>query len=240
MKKTKVVLAMVCAVLLVAASVMGTLAYLTAQTSQVKNTFTVGKVTFGSSTEAGLDEAKTNDIGEPLNKTGNKLTGDYNLLTDAERVTANTYKLKPAHTYTKDPTIHVGDDSEDCFLFVKVENGITSVEAPSANTDNGYKNIEAQMGSRGWVKLGDSYPNIWAYCDESGNPKSVSAGADQIVFDEFMIKGSVTNEELKACEGATITITAYGVQSEGLEGSTPEAIWSAAGFETDTDSEVDA
>lgn len=237
MKKTKVVLALVCAVLLVGASVMGTLAYLTSSTETVTNTFTVGKVTFGGDDHtAGLDEAKTNVDGQPVNNDNTVVVKDK-----APRVIGNVYKLKPAHTYTKDPTIHVGDDSEDCFLFVKVENGITSIEAPSADTADGYKNIEAQMSANGWVKLGEGYDNIWVYCGESGTtPKSVKAGADKVVFDEFMIKGDATNVSLEACKDATITITAYGVQSEGLEGSTAVAIWGAAGFETATDSEADA
>ena len=56
MKKSKAILMALCAVLLVAASVMGTLAYLTS-TDTVTNTFTVGNV------QIKLDEAKVNEEG---------------------------------------------------------------------------------------------------------------------------------------------------------------------------------
>ena len=48
-----------CAVLLVVASVFGTVAYMTSK-DQVKNTFTVGKVAIN------LDEAKVTDDGKPV------------------------------------------------------------------------------------------------------------------------------------------------------------------------------
>lgn len=54
--KSKALLLTLCAVLLVAASVMGTMAYLTS-TDKVENTFTVGNV------KITLDEAKVNTDG---------------------------------------------------------------------------------------------------------------------------------------------------------------------------------
>lgn len=112
------------AVLLVAASVMGTLAYLTSKDS-VKNTFTVGKVAIT------LDEAKVNEYGEAD--------------TPASRVKENTYKLIPGHTYIKDPTVHFAAGSEASWLFVKVENGIAAIEDD--------KKIADQITTNGWVAL---------------------------------------------------------------------------------------
>ena len=60
MKKTsKALLLTICAVLLVAASVMGTMAYLTSA-DEVKNTFTVGKVAIKQ------DEAKVDANGKDV------------------------------------------------------------------------------------------------------------------------------------------------------------------------------
>ena len=59
MKKFKALLVVACALLLVAASVFGTMAYLTS-TDTVTNTFTVGKVAIK------LDEAKVNTDGTPV------------------------------------------------------------------------------------------------------------------------------------------------------------------------------
>lgn len=89
----KVLLLVLCLVLVVSATVMGTLAYLTDQTAEVKNTFTVGKVD--------IDLFETND--------------------DGDHVMTNQYQLIPGKTYTKGPTVEVTDDSEDCYLFVKFE-----------------------------------------------------------------------------------------------------------------------
>ena len=109
MKKSKAILMVVCAMLLVAASVMGTLAYLTSQAS-VTNTFSVGKVAIK------LDEADVDEYGTILK--------DPDSMMPLPRVTKNEYKLIPGHTYTKDPTIHVQPQSENCWVFVRIENGL--------------------------------------------------------------------------------------------------------------------
>ena len=97
--KSKALLLTLCAVLLVAASVLGTMAYLTS-TDTVTNTFTVGKV------EIKLDEAKVTADGIPVE--------------GAARVTANSYKLMPGNTYTKDPTVTVKAGSEESYVRMKV------------------------------------------------------------------------------------------------------------------------
>ena len=97
--KSKALLLTLCAVLLIAASVLGTMAYLTSS-AEVENTFTVGKV------EIKLDEAKVTADGIPVE--------------GAARVTANSYKLMPGTTYTKDPTVTVKAGSEESYVRMKV------------------------------------------------------------------------------------------------------------------------
>ena len=97
--KSKALLLTLCAVLLVAASVLGTMAYLTS-TDKVENTFTVGNV------KITLDEAKVTEDGKPVE--------------GADRVKANEYKLMPGHTYTKDPTVTVKAGSESSYVRMKV------------------------------------------------------------------------------------------------------------------------
>ena len=97
--KSKALLLTLCAVLLIAASVLGTMAYLTS-TAKVENTFTIGKV------EIKLDEAKVTADGIPVE--------------GAARVTANSYKLMPGTTYTKDPTVTVKAGSEESYVRMKV------------------------------------------------------------------------------------------------------------------------
>ena len=125
-KRTKVMLTVLCAALLVAASVMGTMAYLTSK-DNVQNTFTVGKLAIT------LDEADTNELGEKL------YVPDTTTL--MPRVKANEYKLIPGRTYVKDPTVHVAPGSEASYVFVRVQNGLADLP------------VTLTMAA-GWNKLG--------------------------------------------------------------------------------------
>ena len=123
--RTKVLLLTLCAALLVCATVLATMAFLT-DTAEVKNTFTVGNV------DITLDEAKVTVYG--------KADG-------TDRVIENDYKLIPGKTYTKDPTVTVATGSEDCYLFVKVENDIANALISTSTNDT--KTIADQMEDNG-------------------------------------------------------------------------------------------
>ena len=205
--RTKVLGLMMAAVLLVSATIFGTMAYLTS-TDEVTNTFTVGNVAIT------LDEAKVDAT------TGKKITGE-----GAARVKENSYKLLPGHEYDKDPTVHVAADSEECWLFVKVENGISAIE-DSSNT------IASQLEANNWTPVAEG-SNV--YCRETTN----KAGDNQVVFEHFTISGNVDNNTLAGFattyeEGnktpATnfITVTAYAVQRDGFDNA--KAAWDAAQF----------
>lgn len=210
MKKTsKALLLMLCAVLLVAASVLGTMAYLTS-TDAVTNTFTVGNV------KITLDEKDVD-----------------NSTADADRDKANSYKLLPGHTYTKDPTIHVDASSEDCYLFVKVVNEIAAIE--------GGKTVATQMTEKGWVAVAGT-TGVYVYTTDNANPAAVSASRNIAVFDNFTIDGTkVVNVptggttptgklNIADYDGKTITVTAYAIQKDGFESKTASEIWTASGF----------
>lgn len=195
--KTKALLMSLCAVLLVAASVLGTMAYLT-DSKDVKNTFTVGNV------------AITMDETDVDYSTPNK-----------ERDQANSYKLLPGHTYTKDPIIHVDANSEDCYLFVKVDNQITAIEADGNTT------VAAQMAAKGW-KAVEGKDGIYVYVGTTAAPVAVKANDNVTVFEQLVIAGTVNGDTLKAYKNKTITVTAYAVQKDGFEGKTADQIWSTA------------
>ncbi len=199
--KSKALLLALCAVLLVAASVLGTMAYLTSQDA-VTNTFSVGSVAIT------LDEADVDDNDNDGNTT--------------ERDKANTYKLLPGHQYDKDPIVHVDADSEDCYLFVKVVDEIAVIE--DAET------VATQMAKNGWAAV-DGVANTYVYigtAEGASVPLAVSGGSDITVFETFKIKGSVTNTELAKYKDKTITVTAYAVQMDGFEGKKAAEIWSTA------------
>ena len=196
MKKTLTVL--LALVLVIAMSVAGTMAYLTSSDS-VTNTFTVGNV------KITLDEADVNEYGQKLNKDG-QVAQDGDTL--AERVKANEYKLIPGHPYTKDPTIHVDSKSEDCWLFVKVEDGLAAIEADTT--------IAAQLTAKGWTAVSGA-TNVYAY-------KAIAhAGENISVFDSFTLKGDAVVSNYAQ---AQIKVTAYAVQADGF--NTAAAAWTAA------------
>ena len=138
MKKTKKILALaLAAVMLVCTTVAATVAYLQS-TDSVTNTFTVGSV------EILLDEKDTD--GSQTN-----VTPGSNPVRDK----ANAYKLYPGKSYEKDPTVTV-KGTEEAWLFVKVENGLVDIEAAGNTT------IAKQMEAKGWT-LVDGETNVFAY-----------------------------------------------------------------------------
>ncbi len=184
----KVLLLALCAVLLVSATAMGTLAYLTSQ-DEVVNTFTVGNV------KITLDEAKVDANGDAT----------------AERVKENSYKLLPGHEYDKDPTVHVDAISENCWLFVKVENEIAAIEDATTTAD--------QMTANGWTLVAGT-TNVYAHKDIA------EAGDDVVVFETVKVKGDIDNETLAAYAEKTVKVTAYAIQADGF--ATAAAAWEAA------------
>ena len=197
--KTKALALALCAVLLVVSTVFVTMAYLTSKTDVVTNTFTVGKVTIT------LDEADVDLMG----------------VKDSDaRVKANEYKLIPGHTYIKDPTVHVDDESEDCWLFVKVENGLEDIIDA--------KTIEDQMKDNGWSLVAGE-TNIYAY-EEIATAKT----GDYKVFDNFKLKGDavVSSYATADNEDSVINVTAYAIQADGF--ATAAAAWAEAPSDWET------
>ena len=195
--KTKALVLALCAVLLVVATVFVTMAYLTSTTKDVTNTFTVGNV------KITLDEE---DVDTDTN------TDDNVTVNNEVRDLANGYKLIPGKTYDKDPTVHVDATSENCYLFVKVENNISAIEAET-------NNIEAQMKAKGWTCI-DEFNNIWAHKDIA------KASDDVVVFEYFTVNDSIDNKILAGYQDKTIVVTAYAVQADGF--TSAELAWESA------------
>ena len=166
----KALLLALCALLLVGASIMGTLAYLTSQAT-VTNTFTVGNVAIT------MDES-------PVDEYGNVVSGD--------RRTTNNYKLIPGHKYTKDPIIHVGATSEDCYIFVEI-------------TENDKFTLNDMTN---WTRIDQT--NVWYY-------NAVAHKSENIpVFKSITYAANAVDGEATPAEEALI-IKAYAVQKDGFD-----------------------
>ena len=225
--KSKALLLTLCAVLLVAASVLGTMAYLTS-TDTVTNTFTVGKV------EIKLDET---DVTNP--------TGS--------RVQANSYKLMPGTTYTKDPTVTVKAGSEESYVRMKVTfNNAKAIIALCTDPQfagDGPTGVENAFPLIRMVKFVETNAAKWdgiipdnmvdtedmladakyfAY-DETADTltyifyyrETVTAPTADVVlpvlFDSITVPEWVTGEQLKALNDFRITVIAEAIQAGSFD-----------------------
>ena len=180
-------LLVLCAALLVAGSVLGTLAYLKMETEPVKNTFVTGMV------EISLYEYAVNP------ETGKK----------TDQITSagvDNIKLVPGREIQKNPFITVGSNSEECYLFAKIVNGL-------------YSDADIEMVA-GWTQIGTS--EYWMY-----NTK-VAANAKVDIFTSFTCSTGIENG--KDYVNNAIAITAYAVQAEGFDDAL--SAWNASGFAT--------
>ena len=223
--KSKALLLTLCAVLLVAASVLGTMAYLTSS-AEVKNTFTIGKV------EIKLDET---DVTNP--------TGP--------RVQANSYKLMPGTTYTKDPTVTVKAGSEESYVRMKVTfNNAKEIIALCTDPDmvdevTGVENafplirmvnfVEANAAK--WdgiipdnmVETEDMLAMPKYFVHDAATDtltyyfyyKATASGAEgdvvlPVLFDSIKVPEWVTGEQLKALDNFRITVIAEAIQADSF------------------------
>ncbi len=236
MKANKKALALVlCALMLVAASVFGTLAYLT-DTDTVVNTFTVGHV------DIILNEANVNEKGQPIKQTtvdGVTTTTviDYSTdlknLLNADRVTGNEYHLVPGHTYTKDPTVTVKKGSEESYVRMLVTVGNFS-KLTSAIPKDKYPEYYAADGVFLLQKLCNWDPETskWKYekCDSTTGTYEFrykdtvgtwgGSAADEVLealFTEITLPGEIfNNAQMDIIDGVSITSVAHAIQADGF------------------------
>ena len=208
--KKKLTAIFLCVALVAIAVVGASLAYFT-DTDNETNTFTVGKVNIT------LDEAKVN--------------ADGTLVTPAERVKANEYKLLPGHTYTKDPTVTVKAGSESSYVKMTVTfSNAKELDAIFAPTGADLISIFKGYDSTEWIAKGntkDTTANtrtyeFW-YKDAVGAP-TADVALDAL-FDSITVPGTITGDQLKTIGGMTITVNAYAIQADGFANAT--AAWEA-------------
>ena len=201
----KVLLLVLCAALLVSASIAGTVAYLTSKAT-VTNTVSVGKVVIT------LNETDTD-------KDDNQ--GDNVTIGGVVRDTANAYHLLPGHTYTKDPIVYVEANSENSWVFVKVENGLKKYV--------GDIGITTQITTtNGWSVLQEEDDNgVAVYYKEYTKQDTQK---DLPVFATFTIPANnVQGQNWTAVAQQEIIVTAYAIQKSNgtADGFSASAAWTA-------------
>lgn len=193
----KLVVAMLAVTLLIGCAIGGTVAWLTAKTDPVVNTFTYGDINIDL-WEHAYDAAK-NELGN------NKVDKVEN------------YKIIPGVDLPKDPTVTVEAGSEACWLFVKVE----AENWPTfAKADETLKVAYAvDVDTDGWTKGdGTKIPSNVYYrsvtASDANQDFSVLNGNKITVSDEL------TKDEInglgEAAKTSKLTFTAYAVQKDGI------------------------
>ena len=169
-------LLMILAVSLIICGVVGgTVAWLITKTAPVVNTFTYGDVNIT------LDETDTDD-GD----------GDDN---------TNTYTMVPGNVITKDPKVTVLADSEDSWLFVKLDK----------STDPNFDTFMQYEIEDGWTALDGTTDVYYREVSQADTDAAYYVIKDNAVT----VKGDVTKEMLNALTAyPTLTITAYAVQRD--------------------------
>lgn len=228
--KSKILALVLCAALLVTASIMGTLAYLTAEDT-VTNTFTVGDV------DILLDEAVVNEYGEPVGTAGNVCD-----IGDAARVDSNDYKLIPSRKYTKDPTVTVLAGSEESYVRVFVTLNYADKLNSVFNT-SAFSTIFAGYDSNVWTvnyRSEDTTANTVTYELRYFETVDTLDNKDLVlepIFTSFTVLSSADNDDLAALvtygsDGSTIEsqftidIVAQAIQVDGFSGDEGTA-WTA-------------
>ena len=212
-KTTKVLALLLCAVLLVVGSVMGTLAYLTSQDS-VTNTFTVGNVAI------------------ELNEADVKADGTYENGHDT-RVDANEYHLLPGHTYYKDPTVTVNGGSEDCYVRMKVKvEGLSSLKEamPKEKFADYYdgdlfllQKLVSDWSGSVWACVGfDAETSTYEFryvgpkAPNGYVPKAEGNTVLEDLFTAITIPETLDNDAVAKLANVKIVVTAEAIQADGF------------------------
>ena len=191
--KKKALLIVLAAALVVVASIGGTLAWLTDKTSTVENTFTVGNIDL--------------DLFEhPL------ATDGTSILPSASPVLTNTYHLMPGVTYQKDPTLVVKGNSEDCWLFFKVE-AASSLAGKLTYT----------LNLTGWTELTTGSGVYYREYAKQSNDLTLNL----LTNNQISVASSVTGAQLTAIgSGDALKFTGYAIQK--AQATTAADAWTYA------------
>ena len=185
--KKKWILARSLLAALLVVTVIPTYSWLFSQSDPVVNTFAGGTI------KIKLDEAK-------VDKDGKKLTGE-----EAERVTANSYKYVAGAVLDKDPTVSVIKGSEECYVFVCVENQLTD-------------KFTIDLDTEPWIKVAaDGEKTVYAYKEKVDAREAEDDVNLPAVFTTVTVSEDLTAEDVEALGEKKLNVTAYAVQTGSLK-----------------------
>ncbi len=200
MKKTKLLTTLGAVALIGAIGVGSTFAYLTSETGVVKNTFTVGKVQFDTSMGAGLTES------EVARDTDGKYQKDVDGPNNWKKTEQEYTKLVAGEELLKDPTVHIAADSEDCWVFAKIEN---------ANED-----LSIEYNVNEWEDVTDAYRTANQIDGKIDYvvyaTKNIISTSETVTHSTIFNSVKVSKDLASGTEFTPIKISACAVQATGL------------------------
>ena len=181
-------------VLVVGASVAGTLAWLTAQTPTVTNTFTSAELFSDNGSFTLWEHKAEDDDGD----------GVYTLDNSTE-VKSNSYSILPGVNIPKDPTVDVVGLEEHAYLYIKVTSTLPT-------------GLTYSIDSANWTALSD-YDGVYVYSGSNAENNIIKAtNAAQKNFEATILTDNqivVANNYSGTSDDITLSFEAYMVQATG-------------------------
>ena len=166
--------------------------------------------------------------------------------------TKSSFQMIPGWTIDKDPKVSVNKDSEDCYLFVKIEGENADIAANTGNNANTYSlgDYVVYALETDWIKL-EVEENVFyrvvnknettktfsvlgagQYTDPMDATKTDDAVTVEWAQDQVAVKPSVTKEKMATANTTApkLIFTAYAVQENDTNNTqfTPDAAWALA------------
>lgn len=158
-----------------------------------------------------------------LNDTSEVVTNTFtygNIDITLAETTGEDYEMIPGETTDKDPKVTVVAGSEDCYLFIKVQ------EVNNGTADAKY--IDFEIDSDNWIPLA-GYAGIYYHSEpvSAGEFLYILEGNSVTANGENVTKGYV--DDLTEANYPQLIFTAAAVQSENLKDDAGNAVTTAAG-----------
>lgn len=197
--KKKILVACLCVALAVLTIAGTTLAYLTAKTAEVKNTFTIGKVS--------MDLWETADGKHTDTKLNDK---DYIVKT------RNDMFIVPGEDVAKDPTVTITANSENSWVFIQVK----EENWPDMKETDGTRKVNYTIDSTVWTQLTVNGVDVSGVYFKSYTKTATDVNYNVLKDMEVTVSGTLTMDDIakiSSDDAPTLTFYGYAIQQAGFE-----------------------
>lgn len=191
--------------LLLGCAIGGTIAWLTATTQEVENTFTVGNI------DITLEETGATD----------------NDTTDTDNTLKKSMKMVPGNKIEKDPKITVKAGSESCWVFVKVTESTSLNSYITYVMDNAWTALGNDYPGVYYIQQADlssaTQNAVYNVIGNKGFDGNGKYEANNVLVKTEVTKQMMDNLKVDGAVQPTLTFKAYAIQQASF--TTPVAAW---------------